>query len=511
MTLHSLWIDRFGFVWQCAARLPIVVALFAGAAWSQEAHLGEAPRREESQDRGNWVHPFIPKAAKTRTQVVQLYQNVLVPGNSVALAWNGNVTGCTAGTTNVAHQQAVIDRVNYYRALVDLPAVTLSSGVATTQVQAAALMMSAHNALSHAPPTNWTCYSAEGAAGAAAANIFLGRVGVLAIDGYVDDFGPTNTAVGHRRWILFPPRSAMTTGDVPGGNAPPRPANALHVFGATTARPATPDGIAWPPGGFVPYQSLPALSNRWSFSYPGADFTSALVTMSGPSGAIPVTLETVATGFGDNTIVFLPTGVSYAKPSADTTYNVTVSNVRGAGVPPSFSYGVKVIDPDAPVPVPSTATAIEYYNMSLDHYFITHIANEIALLDAGTTIRGWTRTGESFKVYTGSGSDTSPVCRMYIPPAKGDSHFYGRGTTECTNTANANPTFINEDSQFFYVVLPTSGNCPSGLIAVHRVFSKRIDANHRYMIRTALRDLMVSRGWEAEGDGPNLVVMCVPQ
>ena len=37
---------------------------------------------------------------------------------------------------------------------------------------------------------------------------------------------------------------------------------------------------------------------------------------------------------------------------------------------------------------PSTATAVEFYNATLDHYFLTHIANEIALLDAGTTIRG---------------------------------------------------------------------------------------------------------------------------
>ena len=34
------------------------------------------------------------------------------------------------------------------------------------------------------------------------------------------------------------------------------------------------------------------------------------------------------------------------------------------------------------------ASAVEFYNATLDHYFLTHIANEIALLDAGTTIRG---------------------------------------------------------------------------------------------------------------------------
>ena len=146
--------------------------------------------------------------------------------------------GCAPGTTNIEHHQAVIARINYYRALVDLPAVTLDGGTPTTQAQAAALMMSAQNALSHTPPTSFTCYSPEGAAGAAATNLSLGSMGVAAIDGYMGDAGPNNTAVGHRRWILFPPRASMSTGDVPGGNTPPRPANALHVFGASTTRPA---------------------------------------------------------------------------------------------------------------------------------------------------------------------------------------------------------------------------------------------------------------------------------
>jgi hypothetical protein len=149
--------------------------------------------------------------------------------------------------------------------------------------------------------------------------------------------------------------------------------------------------------------------------------------------------------------------------------------------------------------------------MSLDHYFISHIAAEIAILDAGVTIKGWTRTGQSFNVYSAAGAGTSPVCRFYIPPALGDSHFYGRGTAECDATALKNPSFVNEDPQFFHVVLPVAGVCPAGTIPVYRVFSNRPDANHRYMISAALRDFMVTQlHWLAEGDGPDLVVMCVP-
>jgi hypothetical protein len=36
------------------------------------------------------------------------------------------------------------------------------------------------------------------------------------------------------------------------------------------------------------------------------------------------------------------------------------------------------------------------------------------------------------------------------------------------------------------------------------------DANHRYTTLRGLRDEMVGRSWVAEGDGPDLVVMCAP-
>ena len=61
-----------------------------------------------------------------------------------------------------------------------------------------------------------------------------------------------------------------------------------------------------------------------------------------------------------------------------------------------------------------------------------------------------------------------------------------------------------------FVLLPIAGACPPGTLPVYRVFSNRPDANHRYMIDATIRNQMVARGWLAEGDGPDLVVMCVP-
>lgn len=153
---------------------------------------------------------------------------------------------------------------------------------------------------------------------------------------------------------------------------------------------------------------------------------------------------------------------------------------------------------------------VEYYNASLDHYFITWVADEIARLDDGTTIKGWVRTGKTFNTYAAAQPGSSPICRYYIPPALGNSHFFGRGTVECNATGAANPSFVLEDPAFMQMILPTAGTCPATATLVYRVFSNRPDANHRYTTDRSTRDAMVAKGWLAEGDGPDLVVMCAP-
>jgi len=159
---------------------------------------------------------------------------------------------------------------------------------------------------------------------------------------------------------------------------------------------------------------------------------------------------------------------------------------------------------------PAPVTIIEYYNASLDHYFITWVPAEQANLDAGNTPTRWTRTGESFMAYTSAPAGTSPVCRYYIPPNLGDSHFFGRGTAECVATGQKNPTFTDESDDFMQMFLPAAGVCPTNTTNVYRVFSNRKDANHRYMTSKTIRDEMAAKGWVVEGDGPDAVVMCAP-
>lgn len=182
-----------------------------------------------------------------------------------------------------------------------------------------------------------------------------------------------------------------------------------------------------------------------------------------------------------------------------------VRDAQGAGASHGYTMTIKGTSVVTPVSV------VEFYNASLDHYFITWLTDEIAKLDAGVVIKGWARTGETFEAYPLAVAGASSVCRFYIPPALGDSHFFGRGAAECAATGQKNPSFVLEDPAFMQLFLPDAGVCPSNTTPIYRVFSNRTDANHRYMTKKSIRDQMVAKGWIAEGDGPDLVVMCGAQ
>ncbi len=70
-----------------------------------------------------------------------------------------------------------------------------------------------------------------------------------------------------------------------------------------------------------------------------------------------------------------------------------------------------------------TATAVEYYNASLAHYFITADPAEMQLVESGAEGLGWTRTGGEFGVFAAAADapSLSAVCRFY--GAGPNSHF----------------------------------------------------------------------------------------
>jgi hypothetical protein len=137
---------------------------------------------------------------------------------------------------------------------------------------------------------------------------------------------------------------------------------------------------------------------------------------------------------------------------------------------------------------------------------------EIHDLDTGVH-PDWARTGRGFKASPAPSQGTNPVCRFYIPLGRGDSHFFSASPEECADTHAKFPELVYESPSVFYIALPdtTTGACAPGTIPVYRVWNNRADSNHRYTTSRATRDLKMSRGYIAEGYGPDQVAMCAPQ
>ena len=162
-------------------------------------------------------------------------------------------------------------------------------------------------------------------------------------------------------------------------------------------------------------------------------------------------------------------------------------------------------------------TAVEYYNAVLDHYFISNLQPDIDALDSGR-IPGWVRTNGAFFVYATPSSFLNPVCRFYIPPQHGNSHFFSASPEECANISNRigfDPNYsgyILETSAAFYIELPNifTGACRAGTEPVYRLWNNRFDSNHRYTTSLAVKAQMVVNGYVPEGYGPDAVAMCAP-
>jgi len=165
----------------------------------------------------------------------------------------------------------------------------------------------------------------------------------------------------------------------------------------------------------------------------------------------------------------------------------------------------------APPPVVAS-TVVEYYHAAYDHYFITIGADEIAALDTGVFF-GWARTGLSFKAHATEQPGFASICRFYLPPGHGDTHFYSASPAECAIVHQQNPAFQLETTAAMYLATPGvfSGACPAGSDPVYRVWNHRADTNHRYTASRTVRDAMVAQGYVAEGSGPDVVTFCAPR
>lgn len=276
------------------------------------------------------LSPWIDTA--DRDAVTAAYQAIFtrpVPD----INWTGGHDGCRPGDSSDLLRSETLLRIGYYRAMAGVPSQVDENAEMSRQAQAAALMMSAQGELTHHPGTDFACYSNDGGRAAANSNLYLGRTGPSAIDGYIEDPGSGNIDVGHRSTILHPPTRFMGVGHVAGVDGR-YPANALWVFDdevfSDEYRIREADRfVAWPPRGFIPE---PIVYPRWSFAIDEADFDRAEVSMTVEGR--PVDLDIVARISKDGEI---PSSVVVWEPDlsdrnndddgGDLTYRVTVSDV----------------------------------------------------------------------------------------------------------------------------------------------------------------------------------------
>lgn len=165
-------------------------------------------------------------------------------------------------------------------------------------------------------------------------------------------------------------------------------------------------------------------------------------------------------------------------------------------------------------PPKPASRVIEFYNSTLDHYFITADANEAAAIDKGSAGPGWIRTGFTFV----ADGDT-PVCRFYGSQSPGpNSHFYTADANECSRLKEiqahtpATERRWNFEGLDFNVTLPVTnqfGHTFCREFSIYRAynngFARGIDSNHRYTDSPTEIERMKQRGWIDEG-----VVMCYP-
>ena len=151
-------------------------------------------------------------------------------------------------------------------------------------------------------------------------------------------------------------------------------------------------------------------------------------------------------------------------------------------------------------------TAVEFYNRALNHYFLTANPAEAAALDAGTNVKGWTRTGGQFSVFTDPATACSAVCRFFGTPGKGpNSHFYTADAAECAKVRTL-PAWTFEEIAF-YIPLPVNGTAAAPRPVYRSYYSDQIsDANHRFTVDLTAHVRMTQR----RGDVLEGVVMCAP-
>ena len=172
----------------------------------------------------------------------------------------------------------------------------------------------------------------------------------------------------------------------------------------------------------------------------------------------------------------------------------------------------KTLTERGPPPSP-LLPAVEYFNASFGHFFISANPTEIKGLDEGTA---WRRTGEMFNVYATPGEGRVGVCRFFgeFPQTSGpakSSHFYALRGLGCEALLQNPGPWQYEGDVFFMSPPDAVGACLAGSRPVYRLYNNGMGGapNHRFTVNVETQGEMIREGYAPEG--PNGVGMCSPQ
>jgi streptogramin lyase len=277
-----------------------------------------------------------------------------------------------------------------------------------------------------------------------------------------------------------------------------------------------PDGNIWVKDYSGKIHRVTPSGSVTSFTIPTKSAGRDVSLVSGPDGALWF-MEDQAIGriamTGAITEYPLPTPAVGGTPNYP--YQLEfVENGTGAFTEYSGSNAATLTLPASSITV---ATAVEYHHSAFDHYFITPLADEIALLDAAATpFEDWSRTGFSFNVYLAANPPAGSVstCRFFNDHfAPKSSHFYAPHGFGCETTITYFPDWTLEYPALFNTMLPdATGACSAGTVPVYRLYNNGMGGapNHRFVTSLFERQNMLNAGYVAEGNGIG-VSMCVPQ
>lgn len=156
---------------------------------------------------------------------------------------------------------------------------------------------------------------------------------------------------------------------------------------------------------------------------------------------------------------------------------------------------------NGPITNSNVTRAVEYYHAGFNHYFVTTLPNEIALLDAGA-FAGWARTGKAFNVFVLGTPGTLDVYRFFSTSLVStliSTHFYTSNAAEAAGLM-VNPNWAFEDRVFG--ILPPAPLCAPGTTALFRAYNRSMGGvpNHRFLVEASELQFMVVLGWQQEGD-----------